>query len=117
AGWPGCPVRAWSGSSPSGVICCPPSAGPSGMFHKILIANRGEIALRIVRSCREMGIRTVVAHSTADAHSLPVRLADESICIGPADARGSYLNIPGIISAADVTDSEAIHPRYGFLAD
>src|SRR2546428_12749064 len=87
------------------------------MFHKILIANRGEIALRIVRSCREMGIRTVVAHSTADAHSLPVRLADESICIGPADARGSYLNIPGIISAADVTDSEAIHPGYGFLAE
>ncbi len=87
------------------------------MFHKILIANRGEIALRIVRSCREMGIRTVVAHSIADAQSLPVRLADESICIGPADARGSYLNIPGIISAADVTDSEAIHPGYGFLAE
>src|SRR2546425_1132437 len=87
------------------------------MFHKILIANRGEIALRIIRTCREMGIRTVVAHSTADAQSLPVRLADESICIGPNDARASYLNIPSIISAAAVTDSEAIHPGYGFLAE
>jgi len=87
------------------------------MFHKILIANRGEIALRIVRSCREMGIRSVVAHSQADAHSLPVRTADESICIGPNDPRASYLNIPAIISAAAVTDSEAIHPGYGFLAE
>ncbi len=87
------------------------------MFHKILIANRGEIALRVIRTCREMGIRTVLAHSTADADSLPVRLADESICVGPADARASYLNIPGIISAAEITDSEAIHPGYGFLAE
>ncbi len=87
------------------------------MFHKILIANRGEIALRIIRTCREMGIRTVVAHSTADAPSLPVRMADESICVGPDDARGSYLNIAGIISAAVVTDSDAIHPGYGFLAE
>src|SRR5262245_20331842 len=87
------------------------------MFHKILIANRGEIALRIVRTCREMGIRSVVAHSKADADSLPVRVADESICVGPNDARGSYLNIPAIISAAAVTDSEAIHPGYGFLAE
>ena len=87
------------------------------MFHKILIANRGEIALRIVRTCREMGIRSVVAHSQADAHSLPVRVADESICVGPNDARESYLNIPSIISAAAVTDSEAIHPGYGFLAE
>ncbi len=87
------------------------------MFHKILIANRGEIALRILRTCREMGIRTVIAHSTADADSLPVRLADESICVGPNDARSSYLNIPSIISAAAVTDSEAIHPGYGFLAE
>jgi acetyl-CoA carboxylase, biotin carboxylase subunit len=86
-------------------------------FHKILIANRGEIALRIVRTCRELGIRTVVAHSQADAHSLPVRAADESICVGPNDARASYLNIPSIISAAAVTDSEAIHPGYGFLAE
>jgi acetyl-CoA carboxylase biotin carboxylase subunit len=87
------------------------------VFHKILIANRGEIALRILRTCREMGIRTVIAHSTADAHSLPVRLADESICIGPNDPRSSYLNIPSIISAAAITDSEAIHPGYGFLAE
>ncbi|MCI0547255.1 MAG: acetyl-CoA carboxylase biotin carboxylase subunit [Candidatus Rokubacteria bacterium] len=87
------------------------------MFHKILIANRGEIALRIIRSCREMGIRTVVAHSTADTDSLPVRLADESICIGPADPRASYLNVPSLISAAAITDSEAIHPGYGLLAE
>jgi len=87
------------------------------MFHKILIANRGEIALRILRTCREMGIRTVVAHSQADAASLPVRLADESICIGPAEARQSYLNIPSIISAASITDSEAIHPGYGLLSE
>jgi acetyl-CoA carboxylase, biotin carboxylase subunit len=87
------------------------------MFHKILIANRGEIALRIIRTCREMGIRTVIAHSKADAESLPVRVADESICVGPNDARSSYLNMPSIISAAVVTDSEAIHPGYGFLAE
>jgi len=87
------------------------------MFHKVLIANRGEIALRILRTCRELGIRTVVAHSTADAHSLPVRLADESICVGPDDARSSYLNIPAIISAAAITDSDAVHPGYGFLAE
>ncbi len=87
------------------------------MFHKILIANRGEIALRILRACRELGIRAVVAHSKVDAHSLPVRLADESICIGPDDARSSYLNIPSIISAAAVTDSDAIHPGYGFLSE
>ena len=87
------------------------------MFHKILIANRGEIALRIIRTCVEMGIRTVVAHSKADASSLPARLADESICIGPDDARSSYLNIPSIIAAAEITDSEAIHPGYGFLSE
>jgi acetyl-CoA carboxylase biotin carboxylase subunit len=87
------------------------------MFSKILIANRGEIALRILRACHEMGIRAVVAHSTADAGSLPVRLADESICIGPADSTQSYLNIPQIIAAAEVTDAEAIHPGYGFLAE
>ena len=75
------------------------------MFHKILIANRGEIALRIIRTCREMGIRTVIAHSKADAESLPVRTADESICVGPNNARSSYLNMPSIISAAVVTDS------------
>src|SRR5882724_4743454 len=87
------------------------------MFHKILIANRGEIALRIIRTCRELGIRSVLAHSKADAHSLPMRLADETICVGPDSPRLSYLNIPAIISAAAVTDSEAIHPGYGFLAE
>ena len=87
------------------------------MFHKILIANRGEIALRVLRTCREMGIRTVVAHSLADAGSRPVLMADESICIGPAEARQSYLNIPSIISAASITDSEAIHPGYGLLSE
>src|SRR5256712_5186738 len=87
------------------------------MFHKILIANRGEIALRIIRTCRELGIRAVVAHSKADTDSLPVRLADESICVGPDVARLSYLNSPAIISAAAVTDSEAIDPGYGFLAE
>src|SRR5260370_10869811 len=87
------------------------------MFHKIFIANRGEIALRIIRACREMGIRTVIAHSTADASSLPVRLADESVCIGPPEARASYLNLPSIIAAAAITDSEAIHPGYGLLSE
>jgi acetyl-CoA carboxylase biotin carboxylase subunit len=87
------------------------------VFGKLLIANRGEIALRIIRTCRELGIRTVVAHSKADAHSRPVMVADESICIGPDDPRASYLNIPAIISAAAVTEAEAIHPGYGFLAE
>src|SRR5688500_2840866 len=87
------------------------------MLSKILIANRGEIAVRIIRTCREMGVRTVVAHSKVDTHSLAVRLADESICIGPDESRGSYLNIPAIISAAELTDSEAIHPGYGFLSE
>jgi acetyl-CoA carboxylase, biotin carboxylase subunit len=87
------------------------------MFHKILIANRGEIALRVIRTCRELGIRSVLAHSKADAHSLPMKMADETICVGPDAAKLSYLNIPAIISAAAVTDSEAIHPGYGFLAE
>ncbi len=87
------------------------------MFEKILIANRGEIALRILRACREMGIRTVAVHSTADAEAKYVKLADESVCIGPAPSTQSYLNIPAIISAAEVTDSEAIHPGYGFLSE
>ena len=87
------------------------------MFGKILIANRGEIALRIQRACREMGIKTVAVHSTADADAMYVRLADESVCIGPAQSNLSYLNIPAIISAAEVTDAEAIHPGYGFLSE
>ncbi|MDH4189600.1 MAG: acetyl-CoA carboxylase biotin carboxylase subunit [Betaproteobacteria bacterium] len=87
------------------------------MFEKILIANRGEIALRIQRACRELGIRTVMVHSEADTEAKYVKLADESVCIGPAASRDSYLNIPAIISAAEVTDSEAIHPGYGFLSE
>jgi acetyl-CoA carboxylase biotin carboxylase subunit len=87
------------------------------MFQKILIANRGEIALRIQRACRDMGIRTVVVHSEADRDAKYVKLADESVCIGPPPSSASYLNIPAIISAAEVTDSEAIHPGYGFLSE
>ncbi|HZM34565.1 MAG TPA: acetyl-CoA carboxylase biotin carboxylase subunit [Burkholderiales bacterium] len=87
------------------------------MFEKILIANRGEIALRIQRACREMGIRTVVVHSEADTEAKYVKLADESVCIGPPPAASSYLNIPAIISAAEVTDAQAIHPGYGFLSE
>ena len=87
------------------------------MFEKILIANRGEIALRVQRACRELGIKTVVVHSEADTEAKYVKLADESVCIGPAPSRDSYLNIPAIISAAEVTDSEAIHPGYGFLSE
>ena len=87
------------------------------MFKRLLIANRGEIALRILRTCRRMGIETVVVHSTADKESLPVRLADISVCIGPAQATGSYLNINNIIAAAELADVDAIHPGYGFLAE
>jgi len=87
------------------------------MFEKILIANRGEIALRIQRACRELGIKTVAVHSEADADAKYVMLADESVCIGPAPSRDSYLNIPAIISAAEVTDAQAIHPGYGFLSE
>jgi acetyl-CoA carboxylase biotin carboxylase subunit len=87
------------------------------VFKKILIANRGEIALRIIRACKEMGIKTVAVHSTADANSLHVRFADQSVCIGPPKSADSYLNVPSIISAAEITDSEAIHPGYGFLAE
>ena len=87
------------------------------MFEKILIANRGEIALRIQRACREMGIKTVVVHSEADREAKYVKLADESVCIGPAPSAQSYLSMPAIISAAEVTDAEAIHPGYGFLSE
>jgi len=87
------------------------------MFEKVLIANRGEIALRIHRACREMGIRTVAVHSTADANAMHVRLADESVCIGPPPARASYLNIPAILSAAAITGADAIHPGVGFLSE
>jgi acetyl-CoA carboxylase biotin carboxylase subunit len=87
------------------------------MFEKILIANRGEIALRIHRACREMGIKTVAVHSTADADAMHVRLADESVCIGPPPSRDSYLNVPAILSAATITGAEAIHPGVGFLSE
>ena len=87
------------------------------MFQKILIANRGEIALRIQRACREMGIPTVAVHSTADAEAMHVRFADESVCIGPPAARDSYLNVPAILSAATITGADAIHPGYGFLSE
>jgi acetyl-CoA carboxylase biotin carboxylase subunit len=87
------------------------------MFEKILIANRGEIALRILRACREMGIQTVAVHSTADANAMHVKLADESVCIGPPRSKDSYLNIPALISAATITGSDAIHPGIGFLSE
>ena len=87
------------------------------MFSKILIANRGEIALRIIRACKELGIRTVAIYSEADKESLHVRLADEAVCVGPATPSASYLNIPAIISAAEITDVDAIHPGYGFLSE
>src|SRR3982750_1640570 len=87
------------------------------MFHKILIANRGEIALRVLRAAKELGIHTVAVHSTADADAMHVRLADESVCIGPPPARESYLNIPAILSAATIAGADAIHPGYGFLSE
>jgi acetyl-CoA carboxylase biotin carboxylase subunit len=87
------------------------------MFKKILIANRGEIALRIIRTCKEMGIKTVAVYSTADKESLHVRFADEAVCIGPPASKQSYLNIPSIISAAELTNADAIHPGYGFLSE
>ena len=93
------------------------AAGAGIVFGKILIANRGEIALRIQRACRELGIPTVAVHSTADAQAMHVRLADESVCIGPASARDSYLNIPAILTAAAITGADAIHPGYGFLSE
>ena len=87
------------------------------MFKKILIANRGEIALRVIRTCKEMGIKTVAVYSKADADSLPVRFADEAVCIGPAPSAESYLKIPNIIAAAEITNADAIHPGYGFLSE
>lgn len=87
------------------------------MLSKIVIANRGEIALRILRACKELGIQTVAVHSEVDKDLLHVRLADETVCIGPAASQKSYLNIPAIISAAEITDAVAIHPGYGFLSE
>src|SRR5438552_8523067 len=90
---------------------------PSGRFNKILIANRGEIAVRVITACRELGIQTVAVYSEADRYSSHVRFADQAICIGPAKSARSYLNIPSIISAAEITDVDAIHPGYGFLSE
>jgi len=87
------------------------------MLEKVLIANRGEIALRILRACKEMGIKTVAAHSTADKDLMHVRLADESVCIGPPKSTDSYLNVPALISAMELTDADAVHPGYGFLSE
>ncbi|MGB8237404.1 MAG: biotin carboxylase N-terminal domain-containing protein, partial [Pseudolabrys sp.] len=87
------------------------------MFDKILIANRGEIALRVLRACKELGIPTVAVHSTADADAMHVRFADESVCIGPPAAKDSYLNVPSILSACEITGADAVHPGYGFLSE
>src|SRR5512146_2460593 len=87
------------------------------MFTKILIANRGEIALRIIRACKAIGMKTVAVYSEADRDSLHVRFADEAVCVGPAPSRDSYLNIPRIIAAAAITNADAIHPGYGFLSE
>ena len=87
------------------------------MFEKVLIANRGEIALRIHRACRELGISTVAVHSTADADAMHVRLANESVCIGPPPASESYLNIPRLLAACEITGADAVHPGYGFLSE
>ena len=87
------------------------------MFSKILVANRGEIALRVIRAAREMGIQTVAVHSTADSDAMHVRMADESVCIGPPSSTQSYLSIPAIIAACEITGAEAIHPGYGFLSE
>src|SRR3974377_2034143 len=87
------------------------------MFDKILIANRGEIALRVLRACKELGIPTVAIHSTADADAMHVRFADESVCVGPPASKDSYLNIPAILSACEITGADAVHPGYGFLSE
>src|SRR6476660_4516081 len=87
------------------------------MFEKILIANRGEIALRVLRACKELGVQTVAVHSTADADAMHVRLADESVCIGPPPARESYLNVPALLAACEITGADAVHPGYGFLSE
>ena len=87
------------------------------MFKKVLIANRGEIALRVIRTCKEMGISTVAVYSTADKDSLHVRFADEAVCIGPASSLESYLSVPKIMAAVEITNADAVHPGYGFLSE
>src|SRR5919205_1807399 len=100
-------------SSTASRCCCSSRA----MFDKVLIANRGEIALRILRACKELGIATVAVHSTADSEAMHVRLADESVCIGPPPSAKSYLHIPAIIAACEITGAQAVHPGYGFLSE
>src|SRR5438046_6443361 len=109
-----------TGRTSSTASRCSASRNPekgSAVFKKVLIANRGEIALRVIRACRDMGMRSVAVHSTADTDALHVRFADEKVCIGPAPARLSYLSIPALISAAEVTGADAVHPGYGFLSE
>src|SRR6184192_2384702 len=103
--------------SRSNTARCCWSSSKQSVFEKILIANRGEIALRIHRACREMGIKTVAVHSTADADAMHVRLADEAVCIGPPPSRDSYLNMPALLTAASITGADAIHPGVGFLSE
>src|SRR5262245_20211470 len=104
-------VRPWNTEQRSSL------SAPTEMFNKILIANRGEIALRVICACKELGIRAVAVYSEADRHSLHVRFADEAICIGPAKSARSYLDIPSVISAAEISNVDAIHPGYGFLSE
>src|SRR5512145_2937780 len=108
--WPRVPVAV-------AAIGCPRACRTSRMFSKVLIANRGEIALRVIRACRELGIATVAVYSEADRESLHVRFADDDVCIGPPPSRLSYLRIPALIAAAEITGADAIHPGYGFLAE
>src|SRR5260221_1219552 len=110
--------RSSSGSSCSGCGRWRRSgAGGRPVFRKILIANRGEIALRVIRACKELGIKPVAVHSTADADALHVKFADEDVCIGPPASRDSYLNISAVLSAAEITGAEAVYPGYGFLSE
>src|SRR3954465_4598091 len=106
-----------TGRPSSTASACSRSSRPDAMFKKILIANRGEIALRVIHACRELGIKTVAVYSEADEHALHVRFADEDICIGPPRSADSYLSVPAIISAAEITGADAIHPGYGFLSE
>src|SRR5580765_5394056 len=107
----------WTTASPCSTASGSLPSRRQAMFKKILIANRGEIAMRIIIACREMGITTVAGHSEADEHALHVRYADEDVRIGPARSAESYLNVPAIISAAEITGADAIHPGYGFLSE
>jgi len=87
------------------------------MIHKVLVANRGEIAVRVIRTCREMGLRTVAIYSTMDKDAMHVRMADQAVCVGPPPSAESYLNVPSILSAVEITDADSVHPGYGFLAE